>query len=189
MKQAVLLHGVGGNDTDYFWFTDTKAYLESKGFNVWWPQLPNANKPRLDQCAEFIEDAMPPIDESSIIITHSSGCPLIMHLLDVGIWRAGAVIMVSGYYKSIGNEISDRMLPEDGFDYDRVRSSADTIILINSDNDPWGCDDKQARPVAEALDAEFVLAQGQGHMGSTYYNQPYREFPLLKTSIDRCITE
>ena len=57
-------------------------------------------------------------------------------------------------------------------------------MLKNSDNDPWGCDDKQARPVAEQLEAKFILAEGPGHMGSGSFNQPYREFPLLKELLD-----
>lgn len=31
MKTAILLHGTGGSDADYFWFADTKQYLESGG--------------------------------------------------------------------------------------------------------------------------------------------------------------
>lgn len=179
MKQAVLLHGIGGNDTDYFWFADTKQFLESKGFDVWWPQLPNTNAQQLDTAAAFLEEHMPSLDGESVVIAHSSGCPLIMHLLDVSMLHVGTVVLVAGYYQSI-NEVSDRMLPAEGFDFDRIRCAADTIVLINSDNDPWGCDDSQARPVADALEAEFVLAKGQGHMGSLSFDQPYREFPLLK---------
>jgi len=91
------------------------------------------------------------------------------------------VVLVSGFYQSIDDEgFSELMLPAEGFDYDRIRSAADEIVLINSDNDPWGCDDKQARPVAEALGASFVLAKGQGHMGTNAFNQPMPELPLLK---------
>lgn len=71
------------------------------------------------------------------------------------------------------------MLPK-RFNFKASFQHAKQIILINSDNDPWGCGDEQARPVVEKLGAEFVLAKGQGHMGSNSYNQPYKEFPLLK---------
>lgn len=74
------------------------------------------------------------------------------------------------------------MLPE-SFDWDEIKKHADEIILINSDNDPWGCDDEQARPAAEKLGAKFIFAEGQGHMGSLTYDQPYKAFPLLKNLI------
>jgi predicted alpha/beta hydrolase family esterase len=88
------------------------------------------------------------------------------------------VVLVSGYYVPQADG-SSSMLPE-SFDWDAIKSKSAEIILINSDNDPWGCDDKQARPVAEKLNAKFIFAEGQGHMGSLTFNQPYREFPLLK---------
>jgi len=34
------------------------------------------------------------------------------------------------------------MLPEDGFDFGRIRTAASEFVLINSDNDPWGCNDQ-----------------------------------------------
>jgi len=185
MKQAVLLHGTGGSDNDYFWFADTKAYLESKGYEVWWPLLPHTNKPKLEETLAFVEENMPVLDEESIIIGHSSACPLILSLLENNMLHIKQAVLVSGYYAPIPNPLEEgtmqtNLLPEDGFDYDRILGSADEIVLVNSDNDPWGCTDKQARPVAEALEAKFVLAKGMGHMGSGTFNQPMPELPLLK---------
>lgn len=181
-KTAWLLHGTGGSDTDYFWFGDTKKYLESKGYEVWWPLLPNTNKPNLDETRDFIEDNMPMIDENTIIVGHSSACPLILHMLESFKVKVKQVVLVSGYYQTISDE-SNSMLPE-SFDWETIKNNADEIIIINSDNDPWGCDDKQARPAAEKLGAKFIFAEGQGHMGSTTYNQPYREFPKIRDLLD-----
>lgn len=184
MKQAVLLHGTGGSDKDYFWFLDTKAYLESKGYEVWWPLLPHTEKPQLEETLGFVEENMPVLDEESILVGHSSACPLILALLEVSMVKVKQVVLVSGFYDEIPNPADEGlhllMLPPAGFDYERIASAADEIVFINSDNDPWGCDDKQARPVAEALGAKFILAKGQGHMGSGTFNQPMPEFPLLK---------
>jgi predicted alpha/beta hydrolase family esterase len=184
MKQSVLLHGTDGSNTDYFWFGGTKNYLESKGYAVWWPLLPRTNKPLLEESLEFVELNVPPLDRDSIIIGHSSACPLILSWLENSMMRIKQVVLVGGFYQPIDDPkqggISHLMLPADGFDYDRIRSAADEVVLIKSDNDPWGCNDKQARPIAEALDAKFVLAKGQGHMGSMGFNQPMPELPLLK---------
>lgn len=179
MKTAVLLHGTGGSDKHYFWFEDTKKYLESKGYEVWWPQLPNTDNPKLVETRNFIEDNIPALTEESIIIGHSSSCPLILHMLQYFQFKFKQVILVSGYYVPLRDGRSN-MLPE-SFDWEEIIRHEAEIILINSDNDPWGCNDKQARPVAEKLNAKFVLAKGQGHMGSVAYNQPYTDFPLLKS--------
>jgi len=178
VKTAWLLHGTGGSSEDYFWFEDTKKYLESKGYEVWWPQLPHTEKPNLEETRNFIEENMPTLDEDTIIIGHSSACPLILHMLQFLKVKVKQIILVSGYYQAISNEANSMLPPS--LDWKTIKKNADEIIIINSDNDPWGCDDKQARPAAEKLDAQFILAKGQGHMGSGTYNQPYREFTLLK---------
>ena len=181
MKTAWLLHGTGGNDTDYFWFEDTKKFLEANSFTVWWPLLPNTNKPNLDETKHFVEENMPKIDTDTIIIGHSSACPLILHMLEKFTVKVKQVFLVSGYYQKIADE-SNSMLPEN-FDWEQIKNKANEFVLINSDNDPWGCNDMQTRPVAEKLGAKFIFAEGQGHMGSGTFNQPYREFPLLKSVI------
>jgi hypothetical protein len=52
-------------------------------------------------------------------------------------------------------------------------------VLINSDDDPYGCDDTQARLVADSLWAVFVFAEWMGHMWSGYFDDPCEELPLL----------
>ncbi len=180
-KTAWLLHGTGGSDTDYFWFADTKKYLEANGYTVWWPLLPHTEKPNLIETRDFIEGTMPPLTEDAIIIGHSSACPVILHLLQFVKVPVKQVVLVAGFYHSIDDEgLSALMLQNGEYDWEVIKRAAKQIVLINSDNDPWGCDDAQARPVAEKLGARFVLAKGQGHMGSGTFNQPYRVFPLLK---------
>lgn len=68
MKTAVMLHGTGGSDEDYFWFEDTKKFLESKGYEVWWPLLPHTEKPKLRETVDFVEQNLPVINEETIII-------------------------------------------------------------------------------------------------------------------------
>lgn len=183
MKQAILLHGTGGSDKDYYWFADTKKYLEEHGYEVWWPLLPHTEKPNLDETLKFVEDFFPfdKVDENTIVIAHSSACPLLLTFLQYYKQIVGQVILVAGFYQPIDDEgFSELMLQKEEWDWGAIKKSAKEFILINSDNDPWGCDDKQARPVAKKLSAKFILASGQGHMGSESFKQPYREFPKLK---------
>jgi len=183
MKTAWLLHGTGGSDKDYFWFADTKEYLESKGYKVWWPLLPHTSKPNLKETRHFIEynDTNFVCDEETIIIGHSSACPVTLELLQYFEVPVKQVILVAGFYKPINDGgFSELMLPEKEFDYETIKKAAKEIILINSNDDPWGCNDKQSLPVAIKLGATQIVATGQGHMGSGAFKQPYKSFPLLK---------
>lgn len=179
MKHAILLHGTGGSDTDYFWFADTKKHLEENGYEVWWPLLPNTNSPNLEGTRNFIEENLPSIDEESIIIAHSSACPLILRMMEFFQIPVKQVILVAGYYQSISDE-SNSMLPPKGFNWAEIKPKAKEIIFINSDNDPWKCTDEQAREAAKALEAPLIVNFGQGHMGSGTFDQPYKTFSLLK---------
>ncbi len=180
LKNAVLLHGTGGNDKDYFWFADTKKYLESKGYTVWWPLLPNAEKPNLLEANKFVEQNGPKLDEETIIIGHSSACPLILHMMQHFEVCVKQVVLVAGFYQPLEDDgYSDLMLPGK-FELSEIKPKASEIILINSDNDPWGCTDSQTHPVAVDLGATLVVPTGQGHMGSNSFKQPYLEFPLVK---------
>jgi hypothetical protein len=143
--------------------------------------LPSTKRPELIETRDFVEDNMPLFDDETIIVAHSSACPLVIHLLQYFKTPVKQVVLVSGYYQPIDDHgFSELMLQKDEYDWDAIKAASKEIVLINSDNDPWGCDDKQARPVAEKLGAKFILAEGQGHMGSGTFNQPYKEFRLLK---------
>jgi hypothetical protein len=128
---------------------------------------------------------MPSLDEESIIIGHSSACPLILFLLENSMITVKQVVLVAGFYEPIDDPAeggrSHLMLPEEGFDYDRIRTAAEQFVLINSDNDPWGCTAERARSAVNELDAKLIVAEGQGHMGAFgRYNEPVTELPVLK---------
>src|SRR3989344_819661 len=178
MKTAFLLHGTGGSSKDYFWFADTKKFLQKLGYEVWWPQLPHTDSPNFQETLEFVEDNMPASDAQTIVIAHSSACPLILSWLQYVKMSIKQAILVAGYYEPMPDGASS-LLQKEEFDWTAIKLACKEIIMINSDNDPWGCDDKQARPTAKKLYAQFILASGQGHMGSGAFKQPYRKFTLL----------
>lgn len=180
MKTAILLHGTGGSDQDYFWFADTKRALEANDYTVWWPLLPNTSKPKLQESLVFLAKNMPDLDEESVIIGHSSACPLILSLLERAYTQINKAILVSGFYQDIDNGGQSTLMLQDTYDWQKIRDNAQEIYLLNSDNDPWGCNDQQARLAAEKLGAPLIVMFGQGHMGSGTFNQPYRDFPLVK---------
>jgi predicted alpha/beta hydrolase family esterase len=190
MKSAILLHGTDGNDYDYFWFADTKAFLEAKGYSVWWPQLPNTARPELQETKNYIFSNCPTIDDSTIIIGHSSSCPAILSMLeDLGNQniKIDKAILVAGMYQKgvgsgVGKGFSDPMV-QDVYDATSIKGAAREIIIINSDNDPWQCSDAQARAIALSLGSTFIISVGNGHMGSSSYNDPCLRLDIVKRLI------
>ena len=177
MKNVIILHGTGSTPESY-WHPYLKEELEAKGYQVSVPVLPGTEYPHLGEQLAFVLKNFQ-FNSDTILVGHSSGVPLILALLekiDVTISRA---MLVSGFFKPLpDNEMCKAMLP-DAFNWDVIKQHCQEFVLMNSDNDPWGCNDVMGRELAEHLDGQFIFMKGEGHMGSGTFNQPYIEFPKL----------
>lgn len=182
-RSAIVLHGTG-DSPDIFWFPSIKQFLEEKGYDVWLPQLPHAGQPNLHDWLPFVLDNAT-FTEETILIGHSAGAqliPTILENIDVQIKQA---ILVSGYAKPLRNQASDPINdPSRVYDWEKIKGNYKQIIFINSDSDPWECDDTQGRIFLDHLGGIQIIPKGEGHMGSQTHKQPYKEFPLLAKLID-----
>ena len=175
MKTAIILHGTG-DSPDLFWFPYLKENLEKKGYEVWLPQLPNAEKPNLKDWLPFILENGK-LTEETVVIGHSAGAQVILSLLEKLEKPIKQAILVSGYAKPLPKTEKDPK-NQDEFNWEKIKGKAGEFIFINSDNDPWECTDVQGKIMADNLNGRLIVMH-DGHMGSQTYNQPYKEFPLL----------
>ena len=183
MKNAIILHGTG-DQPDLFWFPYIKNFLESKGYEVWLPQLPKAEQPNLQDWLPFVLDGAKFTDET-IIIGHSAGAQLIPTILEHIDGPIKQAVLVSGYAKPLRESASDPLNDATRtYNWEKMKGKYKQITFINSDNDPWECDDTQGRIFLDQLGGVQVILKGEGHMGSQKYNQPYKEFPLLTKLIE-----
>ena len=74
MKNAILLHGTGGNP-DNFWFAWLREQLTEQGFKVTAPQMPDADHPNLEVWTPFALRIFP-LRCRNHHRGHSAGCPL-----------------------------------------------------------------------------------------------------------------
>lgn len=175
MKNAILLHGKG-DGPNLFWFPYIKQKLEEMNYEVWAPELPNKEHPNLkDQLTFILESAK--FSEETILIGHSKSCSLILHILEAINIQIKQVVLVSGYAEPL--PLSNEDSTKRDFNWNKIKIGSKDFIFINSDNDPWGCDDVQGRIFFDNLGGTLIIRHGEGHMGSGTYNQPYKEFPLL----------
>ncbi|MEZ4752761.1 MAG: alpha/beta hydrolase [Bdellovibrionota bacterium] len=165
-----------------FWYPYIIKHLEDLGYSTWAPTIPNAEKPKLNiSLPFFLENGT--FNEETLIIGHSSGCPTILSILENLSVKIAKAILVAGFYQKIDDDGYSESILQKEYAWEKIKNNAQKIILINSDNDPWKCDDKQAAIAQKNLDAELIVLKGEGHMGSVSFNQPYLEFPLLKEII------
>lgn len=182
MKSASIFHGTGGTP-EHFWFPYLKQQLENRDYAVWLPQLPDTKKPNIGVWLPFaIEGGKYTSD--TVLVGHSAGCPLILSLLEKIPTKVALAVLVAGFTEPLDDDPEPILQKE--YDWNRIRSHANHFIFINSDNDPWGCDDTAGRKMFDKLGGTLIVRNGEGHMGSDSFNQPYRKFPLLPALIDAC---
>ena len=132
-------------------------------------------------------------NKETIIIGHSSGCPLILSVLENINVKIKKAVLVAGYARRLGKmkESGLKKLEQDAepilqekYNWEKIRQNVEDIIFINSDNDPWGCNDKEGYYMFKKLGGKLIILHGEGHMGSDKFNQPYKEFPLLEKLLE-----
>lgn len=183
MKNAVILHG-SGETPESFWLPYAKRELEAKGYSVSIPQLPDSEvDPDVNKCLPVALQET--YTEDTVLIGHSAGCPLILSVLENINVRVKQAILVAGFSIFLPEDNGVNPILQESYDWARIADHVEDIIFINSDNDPWGCDDKQGRHMLDSLGkGKLIIMKGEGHMGSDRFSQPYKEFPFLMKLID-----
>lgn len=178
MKNAIIFHCRGGSPND-FWYPWLKDELEKKGYRVTVPTFPDSEPSPLTSWLPFALKNCE-YDNETVLIGHSSGSALILSVLENLKSPIKQAVLVSGFSEPLTpGKYEDDPILQHSYDWDKIKSNVEEIILINSDNDPFGCDDKVGRKMMDHFGGTLIIPKGQGHMGSFMYKQPYKEFPLL----------
>ncbi|HLB41902.1 MAG TPA: alpha/beta hydrolase [Gammaproteobacteria bacterium] len=182
MKNAILLQGIG-ETTKSFWLPYAKEELEKKSYKVWLPQLPDNNDPDLKKSLPFVlKNGI--FTKETVIIGRSAGCPLTLSILENLKVQIKQAILVAGFATPLPVKGAATKILQKKYNWKKIGQHIKDIIFINSDNDPWGCDDKQGRYMLDRLGGKLIILCGEGHMGSDMFKQPYKKFPFLIKLID-----
>lgn len=155
--------------------------MDKNEFSVEVPQLPDEDNPRLLTQLPFALSKFS-FDSDTILIGHSSGCPLILSVLENIDTKIHRAILVAGFASSLDG--SENPILQEEYNWDKIKNNCNRFVFINSVDDPWGANDAKGREMFDRLGGELILRSDQGHMGSDSFNQPYKEFELLKLIIE-----
>jgi len=160
-EDIVIFHGLGctGDSVWIPWLTDL---LEKKGHRVWHPSLPNTENPKADEWISAAENIISQTKNPLILIGHSLGGTLILHLLSrQAEWQSrlqkaylfGAPSFTRPYTPQFYNE---------PFDWPSIQKHASKITAVWSRDDDRVPED-HIRMIAENTDAKIVITNGYGH--------------------------
>ncbi len=182
MKNVIILHGTGETKHS-FWYPWLTSELEKKGYSVSLPKLPDSDDPDIKKCLPVALSQM--YAPETVLLGHSSGCPLQLSVLENITIKIKQAIFVAGYVRSNIEDVKPKLILQKSYNWEKIRDNVEDLIFINSDNDPWGCNDSEGRYMLDKIGkGKLIVMKGEGHMGSEKFNQPYKQFPFLLKLID-----
>ncbi len=144
-KRVYIIHGWEGYPEEN-WFPWLKCELESRGFEVHVPQMPDADNPRIEKWIPALQELIKEPDRDTYLVGHSMGCQAIVRYLETlsEDIKLGGVIFVAGFFKrltGLGEEPDFENVEKDWMktpvDLIKVRSHFDRSVAIFSET--YGC--------------------------------------------------
>jgi lincosamide nucleotidyltransferase A/C/D/E len=179
MKQALILHGTDDNSQEN-WFPWLESELKSRGYKVFTPDLPRADKPNIKRYNNFIfgnKDWR--FDDETVIIGHSSGAVAILGLLQA--LPEDTTVKACYLVGSFKNDLEWDALKDlfiEPFDFEKIKNKSRTWYFIHSDNDPY-CPLEHAEYLYGKIGGDLIILPGQKHFSVGTFGESYRQFPYL----------
>ncbi len=184
----IFLFHCWGGDSRSCWSGSTADHFSSKGIDVIAPNFPDSSDPNLEAWIQKIRKTIDKFEakDNWILVGHSLGCPTILRLLesfkeDEG---AKAIILVAGFAKDLGiSQIKNFV--ESEFNWRKIKSKTEKVIVINSDNDPY-IKVEEGKRMAKLLDGELIIEHNAGHINE---GSGFSEYPRLIQLIEKIMEE
>jgi uncharacterized protein len=162
MKKVVIIHCWEGYP-NYCWYPWMKKELESRGFEVSVPEMPETKMPKLAQWLPKLEETIGSPDENLYLVGHSLGCITILRYLESlkeG-EKIGGVVFVAGFTDNLGYE-EIKTFFEAPIDFEKAKKHCPKFVAIHSDNDPYVAL-KNGDIFKEKLCAKVIIKHNMGH--------------------------
>lgn len=186
MKRAIIVHCWEGYP-EYCWYPYVKRKLGVKGFEVFIPEMPDTENPKLDEWLPELQEIIGEPDEELYLIGHSLGCATVMRYLETlgEDQKIGGAVFVAGFNENVGfDEIQSFF--ETPIDLDKIKSTVKKgFVAIYSDDDPY-VDLKYADIFKEGLGAEIIIKHNAKHFsGPIEGEESCTELPDVISSVEK----
>ncbi len=172
-KRVILVHGWGGNPQNH-WFPSVSRELQDKGFQVDVPEMPNTDKPNVNDWVNKIKEVVPKPNLDTFFIGHSLGCQAILRYIESlnGVTPVGKIVFVAPW---LGNP----NIIQEPISFETVKRHITSLTAIFSDNDDIvNLSDKEI--FKTLFNAKIIVEHNKGHFcGEDGVN----DFPLIVKEI------
>ena len=170
MKTRVfIIHGWGGNPNKD-WIPWVKSQLETKGFEVLAPAMPDTDNPQIKPWVNKLSEVIKEPQKQDVLIGHSIGCQTILRFL-VALpenQNVSKVVLVAPWFKLTNLEDDEAWKIADPWIkspiiYSKVKSKADSFIAVFSDNDQWVPLKENKELFEKNLRPRIIVLHNKGH--------------------------
>jgi hypothetical protein len=171
-KRVFIIHGWSGSPQEG-WFPWLKKELESRGFEVQVPLMPESDEPKIETWVPFLAKVVGQPDDNTFLVGHSIGCQTIIRYLQTlpeGA-KIGGAVFVAGWYnlRNLETEKDKKIAgpwvraPRDD---KKIRAAVNRAIAIFSDNDPFVIRANQDS-WKERIGAKIIIEHKKGHFSGS----------------------
>lgn len=166
-KKLILVHGLAGSpESD--WLPWLKGEMESKGWDVVAPALPNADKPMVPEWVSTLHQAAGKVDKNIYIVGYSLGCIATLRYLDNlanGVHIGGA-ILVAGFDNPLNNKEMESFF-YGPVNWEKAKRVCKKFVVLHSEDDPYVPADNGIR-MKNKLNAKRLLVNGYRHFSGSH---------------------
>lgn len=165
MKRVIIIHGWESSPQGD-WFPWLKNELETKGFVVEVPAMPDTMHPALEGWLAYLKKVAGEPDKNTYFVGHSLGVITILRYLEALVEdkKVGGAVLVAGFPEPIGYEEINTFFVKP-LDYQRIKRVVDKVIVIHSTNDPH-VPLKNGEILKEKIGAKLIIIPNAGHLNT-----------------------
>jgi predicted alpha/beta hydrolase family esterase len=161
----LILHGLEGSGPDH-WQTWLAARLRERGATVVFPDLPEADNPRLDRWLAALDEELARLPaRETTVLCHSLGSLLwLHHAARAPRTKVERVALVAPAQPDEDEPQSPGFRPVP-LSAEGLGAAAGQTLLVCSTDDPW-CPPETSRRIAQAIGVEIDWLENAGHINS-----------------------
>ncbi|MBI2086677.1 MAG: alpha/beta hydrolase [Candidatus Zambryskibacteria bacterium] len=174
MKRVFIIHGWGGHPEEGC-FPWLKKELQTKGFQVFNPAMPNPLRPEIETWVSFLNNLIGTPDENTYLFGHSIGVQTILRYLEnlpdnvkIGgaVFLAGWVNLTNEAYDDAEDAEIAKSWLETPINWAKIKYHTKKFIAIFSDNDSL-VPLSDAEIFKEKLGAKIIVENNKGHFSGS----------------------
>ena len=176
-----LIHGWGGSPNND-WMPWAKKALIEKGYEVFVPEMPETEHPKILPWLTKLKEIVGSPRPDDILVGHSIGTLAVLRYLetlDDSQKVATAILIAPWQYLTLDeSESAEDVKPwvNTPIDYKKIKTKANKIIAVFSDDDPWVPYRKNVEFFKEKLNPEIITKHEMGHFTA---DEGFTELPFL----------